>query len=113
MLFSDRCACPRPPRPLTLPVFPSGRHYDDYVLQAMRVRRLIRADFERVWRSGCDLLLTPVTLSDGYRYSEFARRDNRTQTAALDYCTQPANMAGERPAPGHPPRRWGVTRRDW
>ncbi|XP_043215099.1 glutamyl-tRNA(Gln) amidotransferase subunit A, mitochondrial-like isoform X2 [Amphibalanus amphitrite] len=70
------------------------RHYEDYVMQAMRIRRLIAADFERAWRSGCDLLLAPVTLSDGHRYSEFTQRDSRTNTAALDYCTQPANMAG-------------------
>ena len=64
-------------------------------MQAMRIRRLIRRDFDRVWQSGCDLLLTPVTLSDGHLHSEFVQRDSRTNTAALDYCTQPANMAGQ------------------
>ncbi|XP_037082311.1 glutamyl-tRNA(Gln) amidotransferase subunit A, mitochondrial-like [Pollicipes pollicipes] len=70
------------------------RHYDDYMVQAMRVRRLIQRDFELAWRAGCHLLLTPVTLTDGHLHSEFVQRDSRTNTAALDYCTQPANMAG-------------------
>ncbi|XP_053637524.1 glutamyl-tRNA(Gln) amidotransferase subunit A, mitochondrial isoform X3 [Cherax quadricarinatus] len=59
-----------------------------------QVRRLISEDFSKVWASGVNLLLTPVTLSTAIRYSEFQNLDNRTQTATQDICTQAANMAG-------------------
>ncbi|XP_042241099.1 glutamyl-tRNA(Gln) amidotransferase subunit A, mitochondrial-like [Homarus americanus] len=65
-----------------------------YFKQALKVRRLISQDFDKVWSSGVDLLLTPVTLSTAVRYSEFNNVDNRTQQATQDFCTQAANMAG-------------------
>ncbi|XP_053637050.1 glutamyl-tRNA(Gln) amidotransferase subunit A, mitochondrial isoform X2 [Cherax quadricarinatus] len=65
-----------------------------YFKQALKVRRLISEDFSKVWASGVNLLLTPVTLSTAIRYSEFQNLDNRTQTATQDICTQAANMAG-------------------
>jgi aspartyl-tRNA(Asn)/glutamyl-tRNA(Gln) amidotransferase subunit A len=64
-------------------------------MQAMKVRRLISNDFDKVWKDGYDLLLTPVTLSAAPTYTDFIRLDNRTQTAVQDYCTQSANMAGK------------------
>ncbi|CAL4159052.1 unnamed protein product, partial [Meganyctiphanes norvegica] len=65
-----------------------------YFRKALKVRRLIWQDFQDVWQSGVDLLLSPVTLSAAIRYSEFTSVDNRTQTANQDICTQAANMAG-------------------
>jgi len=72
------------------------RNYSQYFVQALKVRRLIAQDFDKVWSSGIDVLLTPTTLTDAPRYSEFILRDNREQCASQDYCTQPANMAGMR-----------------
>ncbi|XP_069700875.1 glutamyl-tRNA(Gln) amidotransferase subunit A, mitochondrial [Periplaneta americana] len=70
------------------------RNYAPYFVQALKVRRLIAQDFAKVWASGVDVLLTPTTLTDAPRHSEFVARDNREQCASQDYCTQPANMAG-------------------
>lgn len=81
-------------RILTGNYFMLKKNYDTYVTQAMRLRRLIRRDFDELWRSGFHLLLTPVTIGDGIRHSEFMSRDSRSNTAALDIFTQPANMAG-------------------
>jgi len=68
-------------------------HYNEYFEQALKVRRLVSQDFHKAFQK-VDLLLTPVTLSDAPRFSEFCSSDNRTQTAKNDYCTQPANLAG-------------------
>jgi aspartyl-tRNA(Asn)/glutamyl-tRNA(Gln) amidotransferase subunit A len=64
-------------------------------VQALKVRRLIAQDFANAWSSGIDVLLTPTTLTDAPKYSQFISRDNREQCASQDYCTQPANMAGK------------------
>lgn len=61
----------------------------------MKVRRLITNDFNKVWKDGYDVLLTPVTLSAAPKYSDFIQLDNRTQTAIQDYCTQSTNLAGK------------------
>ncbi|GLH08542.1 Glutamyl-tRNA(Gln) amidotransferase subunit A, mitochondrial [Gryllus bimaculatus] len=60
----------------------------------LKVRRLIVNDFERVWSSGVDVLLTPTTLSDAPQYKDFIRLENQQQCAMQDYCTQPVNLAG-------------------
>ena len=69
-------------------------NYENYFIKAMKVRRLIAQDFESVWDSGVDLLLTPTTLSDAPHYRDFIKVDNQTQCSLQDYFTQPANMAG-------------------
>lgn len=69
------------------------RNYAKYFNQALKVRRLISNDFDKVWED-VQLLLTPTTLSTAPLYSEFVARTNRDQCALQDYCTQPANMAG-------------------
>ncbi|KAJ8669038.1 hypothetical protein QAD02_000297 [Eretmocerus hayati] len=71
-----------------------SENYEDFFIRAMKVRRLISDDFENVWKSGVDLLLTPTTLSDAPRYQDFMSEDNQTQCSVQDFCTQPANMAG-------------------
>ena len=68
-------------------------NYKDYFEKALKVRRLITEDFQRVFNQ-VDLLLTPVTLSDAPSYKKFVSSDNRTQTAKYDFCTQPVNLAG-------------------
>ncbi|XP_014213153.1 glutamyl-tRNA(Gln) amidotransferase subunit A, mitochondrial [Copidosoma floridanum] len=71
-----------------------AENYEDYFVRAMKVRSLIAQDFENVWQSGVDLLLTPTTLSDAPTYRDFISEDNQTQCSVQDFCTQPANMAG-------------------
>ena len=69
------------------------KHYQEYYLQALKVRRIITQDYLSAW-SKVDLLLTPVTLTTAPTLSNFTLRDNRSQTATQDFCTQPINLAG-------------------
>lgn len=55
---------------------------------------MISDDFQNIWKSNYDFLVTPTTLTTAPLLSEFKSLDNRTQCATQDYCTQPANMAG-------------------
>ena len=71
-----------------------SRNYDKYFVQALKLRRLIYEDYIKMWGTGVDILLTPVTLSDAPLFSKFTQKDSRAQSADQDYCTQPANMAG-------------------
>jgi aspartyl-tRNA(Asn)/glutamyl-tRNA(Gln) amidotransferase subunit A len=69
------------------------KHYQEYYLQALKVRRMVTQDYLSAW-SKVDLLLTPVTLTTAPTFSNFTQRDNRSQTATQDFCTQPINLAG-------------------
>lgn len=70
------------------------KNYEKYYVQALKVRRLIAQDFQNVFKSGIQVLLTPVTQTTAPAYREFCQKDNREQVAAHDVCTQAANMAG-------------------
>jgi aspartyl-tRNA(Asn)/glutamyl-tRNA(Gln) amidotransferase subunit A len=69
------------------------KQYHEFYVQALKVRRLVAQDYLDSW-SKVDLLLTPVTLTTAPTFSSFTQRDNRSQTATQDYCTQPVNLAG-------------------
>lgn len=73
------------------------RNYEKYFDKALKVRRLISQDFHKVFGGddAVDVLLTPTTLSDAPKLEEFTKNNNRDQCALQDFCTQPANMAGE------------------
>ncbi|XP_005097709.1 glutamyl-tRNA(Gln) amidotransferase subunit A, mitochondrial isoform X2 [Aplysia californica] len=70
------------------------RNYEKFFLKAQRVRRLISNDFKNVFRSGVDVLLTPISLTDAPRYRWFANQDNHTRCEEQDVLSTPANMAG-------------------
>ncbi|KHN75720.1 Glutamyl-tRNA(Gln) amidotransferase subunit A, mitochondrial [Toxocara canis] len=71
------------------------RHYDEYFMQALRVRRLIKQDFDRAFGElGCDALLTPVTCGVPPRFSEINQISGYERERIDDFYTQPANMAG-------------------
>ena len=75
------------------------QNYGIYFEKALRVRRLIVEDFQKVFETGTedekvDILLTPTTLTDAPLYKDFSSASNRDQCAVQDFCTQPANMAG-------------------
>jgi len=49
----------------------------------------------KVFGSGIDILLTPITLSDAVPYVEFIKEDNITSSTKDAILTQAANIAGE------------------
>jgi aspartyl-tRNA(Asn)/glutamyl-tRNA(Gln) amidotransferase subunit A len=66
-----------------------------YFRQAAKVRRLIKEDFDRVFKEqGVDALLTPVTSHSTLLNSEMQMDHFRTRQRYDDYFTQPVNMGG-------------------
>lgn len=69
----------------------SGGAYDAYYLQALKVRTLIRREFERVFQQ-VDVLVTPTTPTTAFRLGEQLSRPMRMYQN--DLCTVPVNLAG-------------------
>ncbi|HKY34179.1 MAG TPA: Asp-tRNA(Asn)/Glu-tRNA(Gln) amidotransferase subunit GatA [Candidatus Polarisedimenticolia bacterium] len=69
----------------------SAGYYDAYYLKAMKVRTLIRRDFELAFRQA-DVLLGPTTPSPAFRFGE--KLDDPLSMYLSDIYTVTANLAG-------------------
>ncbi len=69
----------------------SEEHYEDYYVQAKKLRRLIREDFQRAFEC-CDLFMTPTTAT----LPPTLGRDSRPllKLFRADILTAPSNLAG-------------------
>ena len=70
----------------------SAGYYDAYYNQAMKVRRLIKNDFDAAFEQGCDFILGPTTPSPAF---EFGAKTNDPVAMYLeDIYTIATNLAG-------------------
>lgn len=69
----------------------SAGYYDAYYLKALKVRTLIKQDFERAFEK-YDLLLSPTSPSPAFRFGE--KVDDPLQMYLSDICTISVNLAG-------------------
>lgn len=70
----------------------SAGYYDAYYTKAQKVRRLIKEDFEKVFSSGVDVILTPVAPTLPFKIGE--KTDDPLQMYLSDIFTIPLNLAG-------------------
>ncbi len=69
----------------------SAGYYDAYYLKALKVRRLIRQDFDRAF-GACDVLLSPVAPTPAFKVGELV--DDPLAMYLSDIYTLSANLAG-------------------
>jgi aspartyl-tRNA(Asn)/glutamyl-tRNA(Gln) amidotransferase subunit A len=69
----------------------SAGYYDAYYRKALAARGLIAQDFERAFRSGVDLILTPTTPTTAFRAGE--KVDDPVAMYLADVFVCPANLA--------------------
>jgi aspartyl-tRNA(Asn)/glutamyl-tRNA(Gln) amidotransferase subunit A len=69
----------------------SKGYYDAYYLKALKVRTLIRRDFDRAFER-FDVLLSPTSPTVAFRIGE--RADDPLAMKLADICTLPINLAG-------------------
>ncbi len=69
----------------------SAGYYDAYYLKALKVRRLIRQDFDRAFEQ-VDLIAGPITASPAFKLGELA--DDPLSMYLVDLYTVSANLAG-------------------
>jgi aspartyl-tRNA(Asn)/glutamyl-tRNA(Gln) amidotransferase subunit A len=69
----------------------SAGYYDAYYLKALKVRRLIRQDFDRAFES-VDLIAGPITASPAFKIGEMV--DDPLAMYLVDLYTVSANLAG-------------------
>jgi aspartyl-tRNA(Asn)/glutamyl-tRNA(Gln) amidotransferase subunit A len=72
----------------------SAGYYDAYYLQAQKVRSLIRQDFEKVFQTGIDVILTPATPSAAFGVAEQDMNADPIKMYLNDVFTVTVNMAG-------------------
>ena len=69
----------------------SSGYYDAYYLKAQKVRRLIKNDFDQVFKK-VDAILTPSTPSSAFKIGE--KKDDPISMYLNDIFTVPVNLAG-------------------
>jgi len=69
----------------------SHGYYDAYYLKALKVRTLIKQDFDRVFKD-CDCILTPTTPTPAFKIGE--KTDDPLKMYLSDIYTISANLAG-------------------
>ncbi len=72
----------------------SAGYYDAYYLKAQKVRTLIKRDFEEVFASGIDTILTPATPSAAFGIADKAMAADPVKMYLNDVFTVTVNMAG-------------------
>ena len=73
----------------------SSGYYDAYYLRALKVRRLIKGDFDAAFdqsSGGCDAILSPTTTGPAFEIGE--KSDNPLEMYLNDVYTVNANLAG-------------------
>lgn len=73
----------------------SSGYYDAHYLRALKVRRLIKADFDAAFdqsSGGCDAILSPTTMGPAFKIGE--KSDNPLEMYLNDVYTVNANLAG-------------------
>ena len=70
----------------------SSGYYDAYYNKTLQVRTLIKEDYDKVFASGIDCLLTPVTPGPAFKLGEML--DDPLTMYMTDVCTVPINIAG-------------------
>ncbi len=71
----------------------SSGQYEAYYLQAMKVRTLIKEEFEQIFQK-YDCLLTPTTPTVAFNLGDKGKEASATGYRAADALTCPANLAG-------------------
>ena len=69
----------------------SSGYYDAYYLKAQKVRKLIKNDFDEVFKK-VDAILTPSTPSSAFKIGE--KKDDPISLYLNDIFTVPVNLAG-------------------
>ncbi|MDD3115547.1 MAG: Asp-tRNA(Asn)/Glu-tRNA(Gln) amidotransferase subunit GatA [Anaerovibrio sp.] len=69
----------------------SAGYYDAYYLKALKVRRLVKEDYDRAFRD-VDVIICPTAPSVAYKLGE--KIDNPLEMYLQDACTVPLNLAG-------------------
>jgi aspartyl-tRNA(Asn)/glutamyl-tRNA(Gln) amidotransferase subunit A len=72
----------------------SAGYYDAYYLRAQKVRNLIKRDFEIVFNSGVDAILTPATPSSAFGVADESLAADPVKMYLNDIFTVTVNMAG-------------------
>ncbi len=70
----------------------SSGYYDAYYLKAQKVRWLIKSDFDRVFESGCDCILTPTSPTAAFKVGE--KSADPLSMYLSDIFTISVNLAG-------------------
>ncbi|MGC3972096.1 MAG: Asp-tRNA(Asn)/Glu-tRNA(Gln) amidotransferase subunit GatA [Pirellulales bacterium] len=70
----------------------SSGYYDAYYLKALKVRRLIRQDYDAAFQQGVDLIVGPCTTSPAFKIGE--KVDDPLAMYLVDLYTVSANLAG-------------------